>query len=249
MEPGSFNRTLSNLLPLLWALGCLSPVVAGVCAAFFYGRHRRARPDAERHLSVVAYIALLLVCAVVAYPIGALLGIPWACSVDTGNLCGLHAFFVVGPFASALAIFAVGGLIASLPADVEPAPVVKTWSVSSIWSKFWNGQYSLAASFWGFFVGGYFVSLTVGGLAAALVLFILPVLAPPIYALVPVVYEIGAAVAVWRSAKARLVGTGESSLPFADSAKTVAARIVVVAVVAWLIRARLLSTVTFYSHR
>ena len=119
MEPASFNRTLNHMLPLLWALGCLSPVVASVCAAFFYGRHRRARPDAERHLSVIAYVVLLLVCAVVAYPIGAMLGIPWACSVDTGNLCGLHAFFVVGPFASALAIFVVGGLIASLPADVE----------------------------------------------------------------------------------------------------------------------------------
>jgi hypothetical protein len=113
--PGSFNRTLVNLLPFLWALGCLSPIVASVCAAFFYGRHRRARPDG--HLSVIAYVALLLVCAIVAYPVGAVLGIPWACSVDTGNLCGLHAFFVVGPFASALAIFVVGGLIASLPAD------------------------------------------------------------------------------------------------------------------------------------
>jgi hypothetical protein len=250
MEPGTFNRTLNNLLPLLWALGCLSPVVASVCAASFYGRHRRARPDTERHLSVIAYVVLLLVCAVVAYPIGATLGIPWACSADTGNLCGIHAFFVVGPFASALTIFVVGGLIASLPADVEPVPVVKTWSVSSTWSKFWNGQYSLAASFWGFFVAGYFASLTVGGLAAALLLFILPVLAPLFFALVPVVYEIVAAVAVWRSADARLVGTGgESSLKNADSAKTIAAKIVVVAVVVWLIRTRLLSTFTFYLHR
>jgi hypothetical protein len=120
MEPGGFNRTLNHLMPLLWALGCFSPVVASVCAAAFYGRHRRARPDAERHLSVIVYVVLLLVSAVVAYPVGAVLGIPWACTVDTGNLCGLHAFFVVGPFASALAIFAVGGLIASLPADVEP---------------------------------------------------------------------------------------------------------------------------------
>jgi hypothetical protein len=92
--------------------------VAIVSAVPFYARHRRARPDPGRHLSPIAYGVVLIVGAIVAFPVGVGLGIQWGCSgPSSDNLCGLRGFLVGGPFASALAIFVVGGLIALLPPD------------------------------------------------------------------------------------------------------------------------------------
>jgi hypothetical protein len=105
-------NTLAGLLPFVWLLAFLSPLLAMVCAAMLYGRYCRKRPDADRRLAGVAYTFILLVCAVVAYPFGVYLGINWACP-SAGNLCGLAGFFVVGPVVSALAILLVGGLIAA----------------------------------------------------------------------------------------------------------------------------------------
>jgi hypothetical protein len=111
--------TVAALFPLLWFLAFLSPIPAIVCAALFYSRHRRARP--ERRLPALAYASILLVCAILAYPFGLSFGASLACSDPTfGNLCGLFGFFVTGPFASSLAIFLVGSLVMLLPPDEEP---------------------------------------------------------------------------------------------------------------------------------
>src|SRR5262245_12716009 len=118
-DVGQIARTINNFAPLLWALALLSPLAASLCAASFYARHRRTRPDPGRHLPILGYIALLLIGAVVAFPIGVAVGIGWGCSLpNPGNLCGLWGFFVVGPFASGVGIFLVGWLISRLPADV-----------------------------------------------------------------------------------------------------------------------------------
>ena len=112
-------RTLPPLLSFVWLLAFLSPLLAGVCATVFDGRYCRERREADRHLTGVAYALMLLACAVVAYPVGVLLGISWACP-SKGNLCGLAGFFVVGPVATALAIVLVGGLLTGALVKTRP---------------------------------------------------------------------------------------------------------------------------------
>ena len=62
---------------LLLGLGFVSPVVAVVCAGFFYVLHCRACPDPKERVSGVAYIVSLLTCACIAYFIGLQYGIAW----------------------------------------------------------------------------------------------------------------------------------------------------------------------------
>jgi hypothetical protein len=114
-------NTLGDLFPLLWALAFLSPMVAIFCAARFYAVHCRRRPKPERRLPLVAYVLLLLVCAILAFWPGTIYGFSLACP-GFGNLCGLFGVFVTGPFASSLAIIVVSGLIMFLPADEAPPP-------------------------------------------------------------------------------------------------------------------------------
>jgi hypothetical protein len=109
------------MLPFVWLLAFLSPVMAMACAGLMYGRYCRKRPDADRRLTGVVYTSILLVCAVVAYPVGVLLGINWACP-SAGNLCGLAGFFVVGPLASTLAILLPAGLLTGLFTGQPGAP-------------------------------------------------------------------------------------------------------------------------------
>jgi hypothetical protein len=103
-------KVLGGLLPIAWLLAFLSPLSGMACAAVFYGRYCRKKPNAERRLTGVVYVLVLVVCAVVAYPLGVGLGIHWACP-SAGNLCGLAGFFVVGPVASTLAILIAGWLL------------------------------------------------------------------------------------------------------------------------------------------
>lgn len=103
-------KTHTPLLAFAWLLAFLSPVLAMVCATVFYGRYRDKRQDADGRLTDLTYTLILLGSAVVAYPVGVLLGIWWACP-QTGNLCGLAGFFLVGPVASALAILLVSSLL------------------------------------------------------------------------------------------------------------------------------------------
>jgi len=90
-----------NLFLVLWCLAFLSPLAAIFFAVRVYAVHRRRRPERDRHLPVVAYVMILLVCAIIAFPFGLSLGISAACSgPGAGNLCGLFGVFVTGPFAS-----------------------------------------------------------------------------------------------------------------------------------------------------
>jgi hypothetical protein len=42
-------------------------------------------------------------------------------------------------------------------------PLARTWTISSVYLKLWNGHYSLGTAFWGFFVVGYALpSVSVG---------------------------------------------------------------------------------------
>ena len=94
---------------LLFAVGSFSPVIAIVCAAFFYARHCAACPNPETRISAITYILALIVSAPIAFFFGLHYGIAWACSSPWGgNLCGLVGFFFTGPTAAALAIFFVG---------------------------------------------------------------------------------------------------------------------------------------------
>jgi len=106
---------------LIWMLALFSPLVAILCAVSFYARHCRERPDPERRVPALAYAFGLLICAIVAYFIGMILGAEWACSdPSTGNLCGLEGVFVIGPLASTLTAILVGSLITLLPSGRTP---------------------------------------------------------------------------------------------------------------------------------
>jgi hypothetical protein len=104
------------------------------------------------------------------------------------------------------------------------------WRISAVYLKLWYGQYSLPRSFWGFFIFGTFAALIVAMLAG--IPFILIDARPAAGFVFQVVfwgYLITAAVGVWRSANA-LIGIrgGRPSVTYADSAKIVGAKIVVV---------------------
>jgi hypothetical protein len=111
-------ETLAKLLPVVWILAFLSPLIAIVPAVFLYGQHCAARP--KHRIPALVYALILLVCAIVAFPLGLFFGIDLACTSDSeSNLCGLAGFFVVGPLTSALAIILVGWLILLLPPDCQ----------------------------------------------------------------------------------------------------------------------------------
>jgi hypothetical protein len=217
-----------RFLPLLWGLGFFSPVVASVCAVLFYARHCRAYPNPEERISLIAYVLVLLVCAVIAFLIGLQYGITWACSSRWGgNLCGLAGFFVVGPIAAALAIFFVGASIMFLRGAEKPIRLGPTWEVSSVYLKLWRGQYSLGRSFWGFFVLGACIAWVIGIFGGFLFVLYPPTLL--FYRLVFLGYVITAAVGVWRSANA-IAHNEQHSKTLADSVKIMAAKALVVLV-------------------
>ena len=103
-------NTAAPLISLLWLLAFLSPLLAAGCAVVLYARYCRSRADADRRLNGPAYALILLACALVAYLLGAQLGISHACP-SAGNLCGLAGFFVTGPAASSVAILVVASLL------------------------------------------------------------------------------------------------------------------------------------------
>jgi len=257
---------LGTLFLLLWFLAFLSPIAAIFFAVRFYAIHRRRRPEPDRRVPDVVYVVVLLVGAIIAFPFGLFLGISAACSgPGAGNLCGLFAVFVTGPVASSLAIFLVSGLIAALPAD-EPAPLPVGEAASipadtapvippgtaavdaktSWYRKLWRGEYSLAASFWGFFILGTLVATIIRMNPAFLFLPIAALVFQPVF----LAYQITAGIGVWRSANALgLAGPGRPP-PAHAPIKTVAAKTVVVLFIA--IHAiqllRTLSLLPSYSH-
>jgi hypothetical protein len=92
---------------------------AAICSAIlFYVRHRN-RIEPERRVPVSVYVLAVIVCGSIAGYLGVVFGIEWGCSIpQSGNLCGLIGFLIVGPISSVLGIVLLG-LGLSL---VRPAP-------------------------------------------------------------------------------------------------------------------------------
>src|SRR6266852_3914212 len=99
----------------LWFFAFNSPLFAMVAAIFLYRQHCLLRP--KHRIPGFVYTAIILVCAVVAYPFGMVWGNDFACSSSSGNLCPLAGVFIIGPLVSACAIILVGLLILLLPRD------------------------------------------------------------------------------------------------------------------------------------
>ena len=89
-------------------LGFVSPCAAIASAFIFYARHR-SRIEPHRRVPAIAFALAVIVCGSIGGYFGLFFGIEQACYGPTApNLCGLWGFFVAGPIALALAIFAVG---------------------------------------------------------------------------------------------------------------------------------------------
>ena len=97
------TSTHDKLYGILFYLGFWSPAAAIIFAGLVYDRNRSRG-------SLVAYLVISLICAVVGFVLGAALGIVSACSLSAGNLCPIIGIIAVGPFVSALAIVFVAGL-------------------------------------------------------------------------------------------------------------------------------------------
>lgn len=105
LSPGwAVMSTYDKLFDILFYLAYWSPAAAIIFAGLLYDRNRSRG-------SVVAYLAISFICAVVGYALGAASEIAWECSSKSaGNLCGIVGILSVGPFAAALAIVLVAGL-------------------------------------------------------------------------------------------------------------------------------------------
>src|SRR5215831_19554952 len=121
----------------------------------------------------------------------------------------------------------IGDLSAPIPPNLAPPfPADDTAISAKTWwcRKLWRGEYSLAQSFWGFFILGTLVGMIVGVNPAFL---FLPG-ASLAFPLVFLGYQISAGVGVWRSANAFLARSGGyGSIRYADSVKAIAAKTVV----------------------
>ena len=222
---------IGKLLLFLWSLALLSPVVAIFFAVRCYALHSRRRPQSERRFPLVGYVIVLFLCTIIAYPFGVFFGNSWACSTPgSGNLCGLIGIFVTGPFSSALAIFLVSGSILLLPADdtLIAADDTPSHATTRWYRKLWQGQYSFARSFWGFFILGTFVGMLIG--MNPIFLFFQVFLFFPAFQFCLFAYEITAGVGVWRSANALIAARGPS-VTFNGLMKIIAAKTIVVLVI------------------
>jgi len=105
LSPGwAVMSTHDKLYASLFYLGFWSPAAAIIFAGLLYDRN-------SSRGSLVAYLGISVICAVVGFVLGAALGIASACSSQSaGNLCPFIGIIAVGPFASALAIVFVAGL-------------------------------------------------------------------------------------------------------------------------------------------
>jgi hypothetical protein len=85
----------------------LSPIFAIGFATYYYRLFRRA-PEPKLAVPAVAFIAILLISALISYFLGIGIGVEVACSsASSGNLCGLFGYFVLGPLFSSLSIILV----------------------------------------------------------------------------------------------------------------------------------------------
>ena len=92
-------------MSIIYSIGPPALLLSLVSVALYYFIYRAA-PEPKRHPSVRRYLLVVLGAGVLAYVVGAIVGISAACSAaNAGNLCGLVGIFGVGPLLSAGAIF------------------------------------------------------------------------------------------------------------------------------------------------
>jgi hypothetical protein len=104
---------MSAQLIVSLALLCAPGIVPAV---IFYSRHCRNTPGGANRFRLGLYVVALLICAVVAFWVGAAWGARFACSrPSSGNLCGLLGFIVVGPLTSIITVSVVSWLITYFP--------------------------------------------------------------------------------------------------------------------------------------
>jgi len=108
----------AKLIGEFWLIMLCAPGV--VPAVFFYRRHCRERPRGENRFPLGLYVVALLICAFVAFWVGAGWGVRFACSgPSSGNLCGLLVFIVVGPLSSIVAVSVLSWLITYFPLQMK----------------------------------------------------------------------------------------------------------------------------------
>ncbi len=91
-----------------------------VPAVLFYQRHCRETPAAQNRMPLGRYVVALVICAFVAFWVGAEFGVRLACrGPSAGNLCGLLGFIVVGPLSSLAAVSALSWLLTSFPRELK----------------------------------------------------------------------------------------------------------------------------------
>ena len=112
---------MDRLFPLFMLLGFLSPCAAIVSAFLLYAHHCK-RIEPERRIPGIAFALVVFVCGALGGLFGLSWGIDRACYGPTEpNLCGVWGFFVTGPIAFGLAIFAAGLALSLVRPRPEPA--------------------------------------------------------------------------------------------------------------------------------
>jgi hypothetical protein len=108
------NTLFGVLMPFfpLWLLAAIGAAIG------FYVRHRN-RIEPERRVPVGMYVFAVIACGGIAGVLGVVFGIKLGCSIlESGNLCGLIGFLVVGPISSVLGIVLLGLWLSR----IQPAP-------------------------------------------------------------------------------------------------------------------------------
>jgi hypothetical protein len=91
-----------------------------VPAILFYRRHIRETAGAPNRLPLGRYVVALLICAVVAFFVGAEYGARLGCrGPSSGNLCWLPGAIVFGPLSSIAAVSVLSWLITSFPRQLK----------------------------------------------------------------------------------------------------------------------------------
>ncbi len=91
-----------------------------VPALSFYRRHVRETPAAQNRLPLGRYVVALLICAFVAFFVGAGYAARLGCrGPSSGNLCWLPGAIVFGPLSSIAAVSVLSWLITSFPRQLK----------------------------------------------------------------------------------------------------------------------------------
>lgn len=96
---------VSSALNTIISIGPLILFAALISVPIYYLTYRYA-PEPKKEVSLVRYVLISLSVAVLAYGIGAGVGIAAGCSSESaGNLCGLLGVLGVGPLLAGTAVF------------------------------------------------------------------------------------------------------------------------------------------------